>query len=222
MLFAGRNCGLNIHGKIIEHLLIYRGKLVTKDDHSTSFTLIDDANSGNALAWKTLGDIYSPLVFCWARKAGLQKDDADDIVQEVFRILIKSLAKFRKDQPNTSFRGWLWTVTRNEIRRWVKKQARDEQGIGGSTARNLIANVPDWISDDTAEIEPDADAETLMIQRAAEVIKGDFEIHTWQAFWRTTVDGHSTTEVASDLKMTTGGVRQAKFRVMTRLKEFLS
>ena len=45
---------------------------------------------------------------------------------------------------------------------------------------------------------------------------------TWQAFWRSTVDGESATEIANDLGMTAGAVRQAKLRVMVRLREILA
>jgi RNA polymerase sigma-70 factor (ECF subfamily) len=40
---------------------------------------------------------------------------------------------------------------------------------------------------------------------------------TWQAFWETAVSGASVAETASKLGMTTGAVRVAKCRIISRL-----
>ncbi len=192
---------------------------------STSISLIEQAQSKDSGAWMRLSQVYSPLVFSWSKRAGLQDEDAADIVQDVFKILLKSLDGFRRDRAGDTFRGWLWTITRNEIRNWFRKQkARPEKGEGGSDANHRIASIADWVNDDSdiGEISPHESAETLLMQRAAEAIQGDFEPHTWAAFWRATVEGHNSTDIANDLRMTTGAVRQAKFRVLARLREYLS
>ena len=55
--------------------------------------------------------------------------------------------------------------------------------------------------------------------RALELFRGDFEESTWQAFWRTAVDNQTPAEVAAALGMSKVAVRQAKARVLRRLKE---
>jgi RNA polymerase sigma-70 factor (ECF subfamily) len=54
-----------------------------------------------------------------------------------------------------------------------------------------------------------------------EQVRGDFEEQTWQAFWLTVVEGRSATVLAPELGMTAAAVRQAKARVLRRLKEEL-
>jgi RNA polymerase sigma-70 factor (ECF subfamily) len=49
----------------------------------------------------------------------------------------------------------------------------------------------------------------------------EFEERTWQAFWRTAVDGRSAADVGAELGMTPGAVRVAKSRVLHRLREEL-
>ena len=169
-------------------------------------------------------NIYSPLVVHWVRKVGIQSEDVNDIVQDVFQIVFKNIRRFEKDKPSDTFRGWLWTITRNEIRGWFKKQkAAKVKAVGGSDANNKLAKIPDWVDDDSAihELPVDSATEAIVVQRAAEAIKDDFKSQTWQAFWRTTVEGRSSTEIAEDLGITTGAVRQAKFRVLARLREYL-
>ena len=51
--------------------------------------------------------------------------------------------------------------------------------------------------------------------------RAEFEERTWQAFWRVTVEGQDTAEVAAQLGISANGVRQAKSRVLRRLREEL-
>ncbi|MEZ6127738.1 MAG: hypothetical protein R3C59_03590 [Planctomycetaceae bacterium] len=46
----------------------------------------------------------------------------------------------------------------------------------------------------------------------------EFEQKTWQAFWLTAVEGQPANDVAADLNMTHGGVRQAKYKTLKRLR----
>ena len=64
-------------------------------------------------AWKRFVRIYTPLLWHWAERWGLQADDAADLVQEVFVVLLKSLPTFEYDR-NRSFRAWLHTVVRTK------------------------------------------------------------------------------------------------------------
>ena len=89
-------------------------------------------------------NIYSPLVVDWVRKSGIQSEDVNDIVQDVFQIVVKSISRFRKEKSTDTFRGWLWTITRNEVRGWFRKQkAALVKAVGGSVANNELANIPD-------------------------------------------------------------------------------
>ena len=54
-----------------------------------------------------------------------------------------------------------------------------------------------------------------------QLVRGDFEEKTWQAFWRLAVEGHSAAEIAEDLQMTDAAVRQSKYRVLCRLRDEL-
>jgi RNA polymerase sigma-70 factor (ECF subfamily) len=52
-----------------------------------------------------------------------------------------------------------------------------------------------------------------------ELVKDEFQPNTWQAFWRTAVEGRAAQEVGDELKMTPGAVYVAKSRVLARLRE---
>jgi RNA polymerase sigma-70 factor (ECF subfamily) len=61
--------------------------------------------------------------------------------------------------------------------------------------------------------------ELQIFAKAAEQVRGQFQPDTWQAFWRTTVEGRNATEVARELGMTVGAVYIAKSRVLSRIRE---
>jgi RNA polymerase sigma-70 factor (ECF subfamily) len=52
-------------------------------------------------------------------------------------------------------------------------------------------------------------------------VRGEFEPRTWQAFWKTAVDGRPVKDVADELGMSPGAVRVAKSRVLHRLRDEL-
>ncbi len=45
-------------------------------------------------AWARFVELYTPLIFYWARKTGLQSQDASDLVQEVLTQVYRKLPEF--------------------------------------------------------------------------------------------------------------------------------
>ena len=78
----------------------------------TPISLIERLQQKEPLAWDRFVDLFAPLLDLWAGRLGLSSNDADDLVQEVFVILLRRMPQFAYD-PRQSFRGWLWTVMSN-------------------------------------------------------------------------------------------------------------
>ncbi len=190
----------------------------------TSLSLLKRVRCFDALAWERLSALYGPVVYGWCRRAGLQDNDSADAVQEVFRSVFRGIAEFRgadNSQNGSSFRGWLWTITRNQVRLFFRRGSNVTPAIGGTDAQIRFAEHPDStpILD---EDEPDAEqTRRQVLQRALELVKADFHETTWQAFAQITLQERSIQDVASELGLTENAVRQAKFRVLRRLREEL-
>src|SRR5437762_8351612 len=73
------------------------------------------------VAWTRFVQLYTPLLFFWARKAGLAKADAADLVQHVFCILVRKLPQFEYNAAK-SFRAWLRTVLLNTWRNRIRER----------------------------------------------------------------------------------------------------
>ena len=187
---------------------------------STSPSLLERARAHDKEAWTRLTKLYPPLVYGWSRQAGLQASDASDVAQEVFRAVFENIDRFSHDQQCSSFRGWLWTIARNQVRLHFRRRNARVDVTGGTDHWQGLEQYPDLLESDR---EPSSrDQENSLLHRALELIRGDFADKTWQAFWRLTVENQSAGEIASDLGMNPKSVRQAKYRVLTRLRQELS
>src|SRR5262249_46801901 len=79
-------------------------------------------------AWGEFVALYAPLIHAYGRKRGLQDSDAADLTQEVLRRVSRSAGEFRYDPARGSFRGWLLTVTLNEVRKLGGRRTREAGG----------------------------------------------------------------------------------------------
>jgi RNA polymerase sigma-70 factor (ECF subfamily) len=187
---------------------------------STSSSLLGRVVAKEPEAWERMSRLYCPLVYRWARQQGLQDADAADVVQEVFRTVAMRIDTLHRDQPGDSFRGWLSTITRHKLGDHFRRAAGRANAAGGSDAQEQFQQHPDASADGSSNVSGFG-VETSVVHRALEIIRPEFEDRTWQAFWRATVDGHPAADIAQDLDMTARAVRQAKYRVLQRLRREL-
>jgi RNA polymerase sigma-70 factor (ECF subfamily) len=164
-------------------------------------------------AWAEFVDLYAPLVHRYACKHGLQDADAADLTQDILRTVAGVMPTWKYDPARGSFRGWLFTLARNRLRDHLESCQRREQGSGDTQTQERLEAQPvpeeDWW---------EQEYQRQLLFQAGEQIRSAFQEKTWQAFWRTTVDGQSPSETAAELEMTVAAVYLAKSRIMARLK----
>lgn len=81
--------------------------------------LIDGCLAGDESAWSELVHRYSRLVYSIAFRSGLDQDDAADVVQNVFTIVLRRLESL---QDTDRFSAWLITTTNRESWRYKKSR----------------------------------------------------------------------------------------------------
>lgn len=190
--------------------------LTTSTRVATSLSLLLGAREGDPSSWKRFVTLYSPLIYTWCRNAGIQPSDAEDVAQEVFSSVSTSLIKFSHPGGAGAFRGWLWSITRHKILDHFRGLNRRPGVIGGTEFQCRVEQVPDL--PDAVPESSFSEKEGLLL-RALELLKGDFQEQTWQAFWRLTVERVTAAQIGEELGMTKKAVRQAKYRVIQRLRE---
>src|SRR5271170_1479061 len=84
--------------------------------HTTPATLLERLRAAHDdAAWDRIVELYTPLLFYWARRCGESEHDAADLVQEVFVAMVQTLPSFDYDRGG-KFRKWLRTVLLNKLR----------------------------------------------------------------------------------------------------------
>ena len=179
---------------------------------TTSITLMERLrDQHDSEAWQHFVAIYTPLVMHWVRKSGVVADEANDLVQDVFVILLRELPKFQYD-PDGSFGAWLRTITMNRCRDAFRRKHNDRP-ISLEVEPELPID-----ADDFCETEYRA----FIARRALALMQAEFEPSTWRACWETVVEGRSSCEVAAELSLSLNAVYVARGRVLRRLREELS
>jgi RNA polymerase sigma-70 factor (ECF subfamily) len=163
-------------------------------------------------AWSRFVNLYSPLIWSWAKQVGLCESDAADLVQDVFTLLVQEMPKFAHN-PRSSFRAWLKTVTLNKWRENCRKQV---------ARRETSGQVLDVTTTKESEVFWEVEYRQHVIGQALKVMQTDFEPNTWQACWQLVVDGRTAPQVAGQLGISVGTVYAAKCRVLGRLRQELS
>jgi RNA polymerase sigma-70 factor (ECF subfamily) len=181
--------------------------------HTTSPTLLEGLRqAGNTTAWSRFVDLYTPILYAWARRCGETEDDAADLVQEVFVALVQFLPTFQS-QPGGKFRGWLRTILLNKLRDRKRRETRRDRIEAQRPAEEALP--------DHAEQFWEAEYQREVAQRALALMQTEFTASTWQACWETVVRGRSPADVACELGLTENAVYLARSRVLRRLRQEL-
>ncbi len=105
---------------------------------SISSTLLDRVKANRSGAWARLADLYGPVVYRWCRQSGVTRDDAPDVVQEVFAALTLHIVGFRREKPGDSFTAWLRTITQNKVHDHFRSRRGQPAAEGGSEAQQRL------------------------------------------------------------------------------------
>ena len=66
-------------------------------------------------SWQEFFETYWRLVYSVALRSGLTKPEAQEVVQETFICVAKSIHQFKRDRTKGWFKGWLRNITRWRI-----------------------------------------------------------------------------------------------------------
>ena len=180
--------------------------------YTTSISLLERLKTQHASQdWERFVQLYTPLIYHWARRKGLPVEDSSDLVQDVFSVLLHEIPSFRYDRSG-SFSRWLRTITVNKCRDYYRRQAHRPQAMG---------EFPEPTSEDNVSEFSEQEYQQSLARRALEVMQNEFEPNTWKACWDHVVSGHRAADIAEELGMTVNAVYVAKSRVLRRLREEL-
>ena len=107
---------------------------------SSDQQLFEACRRGDETAWEQLVHRYQKLIYTIPRRAGLDADQAADVFQEVFTILLKKLDRI---QDPTRLHAWLVTTARRTTWRMVCKQQAFANTAEEDSEDQALTGIPD-------------------------------------------------------------------------------
>jgi RNA polymerase sigma factor (sigma-70 family) len=169
-------------------------------------------------AWRQFVDLYAPVVYRYARKQGLQDADGADLSQEVLRAVAGAVGRLEYDPRRGAFRNWLFTIVRRKLSNWRVAQQVRTRGSGDSATLQLLEQYP---APDEGMTEWNTEWERQLVAWACAQIRQEVAPSSWQAFWKTAVEGLPGKQVAKELGLTVAAVYHARSRILGRIKQLV-
>jgi RNA polymerase sigma-70 factor (ECF subfamily) len=167
-------------------------------------------------AWSEFTEIYRPVIYRLASRRGMQPADADDLVQQVLSAVARVIDRWEANPERARFRTWLHRVATNAIINALAR-GRPDRGSGDSGLCDLLDAQPATNGNESELIRIEQRRE--IFRWAARQIRPEFQPATWDAFWKTAVEGQDVDAVCRELGRSRGSIYAARSRVMRRLKE---
>ncbi len=184
--------------------------------------LLEGVQRGDPDAWREVIDRYQGRMLSFARRMLAERSEAEDLVQEAFLGLLKSLPNFDRRR---SLETYLFAILRNKLHdHFRRRQPGQRQSLNHL---DLDDRPQAWIDAETPSRHL-ADQEHLSAQRAAlvDTLRRWVEQCTQQGRFQElmvvemlVVLGLRNKEVAADLGLTETAVAGIKFRVLEQWRK---
>ncbi len=173
--------------------------------------LIRGCRKGDVGAWQRLLDRYERLVFSVPRRYGLSSEDAADITQLTFTILVHNMDTLAED---SNLGAWLVTVARRHTWRLLNRKRREEASEHGTSTEDAeplsnssIGDLEHW------ELSEWLNHGLSVIGEPCRELLFALYLEPEQP---------SYGEIAARLGMAVGSVGPTRIRCLKRLREILS
>lgn len=99
--------------------------------HNEDIEIIEKVLSGNTEAYSRIIEKYKQMVFRYAYSKFNNYDDAEDITQDIFIMVLEALKSFRKE---SKFSTWLYSIMVNYCKNYRNKarKRRSEVALNGT------------------------------------------------------------------------------------------
>jgi len=178
----------------------------------TDAELIAACMHKEAWAWDALVDRYKRLVYSVALRAGLGPEDAADIFQTVFVLLLEHLHTLWAPQ---GLAAWLITTTKRESWRMLRKQQREPRD--GEEVTTTLAAADDWLTHTHADEGLWADQ--ALVHEALEQVSGGCRDLLRLLYFDHSEPSYE--EISRRLKIPVGSIGPTRARCLQKMRAIL-
>ena len=167
----------------------------------------------NQQAWQEFFDVYWTLLFNFARRAGLNESDAEEVVMDTVETVARKIEDFEYNRQTGRFKSWLLTIVRFKLGdRFRKRKRQAERGeiipLDEASENQISVAV-----DTDLEKIWDAEWQKRMVDMALERVKQLVGYKQYQIFYCYVIQEQDAEEVADFLEVSKSQVYVAKNRV---------
>jgi RNA polymerase sigma factor (sigma-70 family) len=180
----------------------------------TTTAMLDDLlDPENEQVWQLFDERYRPILVGFARRLGLQPEDAADAAQETLRHFVRSYREGKYQRDRGRLRSWLVGIARNCIMD-LRQQAAARPERPGLTA---IDRLPDEQQLTTIW---DDERDRAVLGQALDALRRETRTdeRTIHAFEQVAIQQQRPAAVAAELGMSLNDVYLAKHRCLRRLR----
>jgi RNA polymerase sigma factor (sigma-70 family) len=184
---------------------------------STSATLVQRLrNLDDKSGWGRFLVQYQPRLIAWCKQHGLNREESEDVAQDVMARLVRHLPIFQYRQEQ-NFSGWLRTIWRSAWLDFVRHRRSAQRPMDGSSIQSMLnAVVGGNLADELAD-QMDREYQRQMLAAAIEVVRPQVSQRDWELFERIAFDGESATEVSRSVGLSLAAVGMIKCRIQRKL-----
>lgn len=169
------------------------------------------------VSWGDFVSLYEPLLLSYVVRLNarcqynLSDADLRDVVQTIFVSLVRKLPTFQFDRSRGRFRTWLWQVTHNAVRDWLRTRNRIRATEEGYEPAQANGQDPDeeWIKEHRQRV----------MQFCMEKVRSRTVEKTWKCFELHLLQGKSGADVGAMLGLPANTVYVNASRVLERIRE---
>lgn len=183
--------------------------------------LVDLAQEGDQEALEELVSRYEDKVYNLAYRMVGNREEAEDVLQDTFLNVIRSLDKFRK---KSSFSTWLYRVTANAALTRLRKKSKKEKSEGEFLDEVYAVKqeaqsgekIDDWSTNPVRRLL--SEESKAMMEAAIEELPEKYRV----VFVLRDVEGLPAAEVAEILDLSVPAVKSRLHRARMFLRNYLS
>ncbi len=159
--------------------------------------------------WERFIDKYTPVIYGWCRRVGLNHQDTEEVTQQLMCRLVSALRNYQYDEQQ-KFRSWLFICTRNVIFQFWKNQATYRHDSGSDL--NQICQSQSLIEFLNDQYDREFEFE------ARHRVQHSVKPRDWNIFIELTQTQKSASEIANAHQLTVDNVYKVKSRIVAALR----
>jgi RNA polymerase sigma-70 factor (ECF subfamily) len=184
----------------------------------TSTTLLQGLRQeGNDQAWREFCARYGPVLMAFARRAGFQEHDAQDVIQETLVVFLERFRAGDYDRKRGRLRAWLQGIAFNKVCEAQRRPAqREVQVADAAGTTRFLDRIPD---DHELTDLFEQEWERAQLSACLQLARAHVDPQTFQAFRLYALEDWPADRVAANLGITRDAVYVHKSRVLRHLRE---